>query len=69
MLPYLRAAYGLALTAGLLLGVLWIAYALGQLPGALADRGFFDEAFVLLAALAGASVLISVRCPGRWGIE
>lgn len=37
--------------------------------GALADRGFFDEAFIALAVLAGTTVLISIWCPGRWGIE
>lgn len=37
--------------------------------GALADRGFFDEAFVLLATLAGTTVLISIVVPGRWGID
>lgn len=35
--------------------------------GALADRGFFDEAFVLLAALAGTTVLISIWFPIRYG--
>lgn len=40
LLPYLQTAYGLDLTtAGLLLTVLWLAYAIGQLPGGLlADR-------------------------------
>lgn len=40
LLPHIRTAYGLDLTtAGLLLTALWVAYALGQLPGGvLADR-------------------------------
>lgn len=47
LLPHLRAWYGFDLTtAGLLLAVLWVVYALGQLPGGLlADR--FGERRVL----------------------
>lgn len=33
--------------------------------GTLADRGFFDEAFIVLAALAGTTVLISIWFPNR----
>ncbi|WP_418282262.1 MFS transporter [Halorubrum sp. DTA98] len=40
LVPHLRTAYGISLsTVGLLLTVLWLVYALGQLPsGALSDR-------------------------------
>lgn len=39
VLPYLRSSFGLSLTmAGLLITALWVAYALGQLPG-----GIFDD--------------------------
>jgi len=50
VIPYLRAAYGISLsTAGLLLTVLWLAYAVGQLPGGiLADR--FGERAILVAS-------------------
>ncbi|WP_425499751.1 MFS transporter [Natrinema caseinilyticum] len=50
LLPYLRDAYDLDLTtAGFLLTVLWICYALGQLPGGLlADR--FGEGNILVAS-------------------
>ncbi|OIB55566.1 MFS transporter [Natrialba sp. SSL1] len=50
LLPYLQDAYGLDLTtAGFLLTVLWLAYALGQLPGGiLADR--LGEGNVLVAS-------------------
>ncbi|SFC16975.1 Sugar phosphate permease [Halobiforma haloterrestris] len=38
VLPQLRAAYGLDLTrSGLLITALWVAYALGQLPGGVLD--------------------------------
>jgi MFS family permease len=50
VIPYLRTAYGISLsTAGLLLTVLWLAYAVGQLPGGiLADR--FGERAILVAS-------------------
>ena len=50
LLPYLQRSYGLGLTtAGLLLTVLWLAYAIGQLPGGvLADR--LGEGNVLVAS-------------------
>ena len=41
LLPYLRTAYGLDLgTTGLLLTILWSAYALGQLLGGLPTDEF-----------------------------
>ncbi|MWV65269.1 MFS transporter [Halorubrum sp. JWXQ-INN 858] len=50
VIPHLRTAYGITLsTAGLLLTALWLAYALGQLPGGiLADR--FGERAVLVTS-------------------
>lgn len=58
LLPYLREAYQLSLTsAGLLLSVLWLAYAVGQLPGGvLADR--FGEGRVLTASTAISALTI-----------
>jgi len=51
LLPYIRGAYGLSLSvAGLLVTVLWLGSALGQLPGGvLADR--FNERHVMTAGL------------------
>ena len=51
LLPYIREAYGLSLSvAGLLVTVLWLGSALGQLPGGvLADR--FNERHVMTAGL------------------
>ncbi len=50
VIPHLRTAYGISLsTAGLLLTALWLAYALGQLPGGiLADR--FGERTLLVTS-------------------
>ena len=50
VIPHLRTAYGITLsTAGLLLTALWLAYALGQLPGGvLADR--FGERTVMVTS-------------------
>jgi len=58
IIPHLRTAYGISLsTAGLLLTVLWLAYAIGQLPGGiLADR--LGERRVLVAStfISGATL-------------
>ncbi len=60
LLPYLREAFSLGLTgAGLLVSVLWIAYALGQLPGGiLSDR--LGEGRVLFASTAICGVLVAL---------
>ncbi|SDC70006.1 MFS transporter [Natrinema hispanicum] len=60
LLPYLRESYGLDLTtAGFLLTVLWLWYALGQLPGGLlADR--FGEGNVLVASTAISAVALGL---------
>jgi len=61
LLPYLRSSYGLDLTvAGLLVSILWLGSALGQLPGGiLADR--YSERLVMTAGtitVAGALVAV-----------
>lgn len=60
LLPALRAAYGLDLAAaGLLLTVLWMAYALGQLPGGvLTDR--LGERTVLSASTSLSAAAVAV---------
>ncbi|ELY54837.1 MFS transporter [Natronolimnohabitans innermongolicus] len=65
LLPYLREAYGLGLTtAGLLLTVLWLAYALGQLPGGiLADR-LGEGNILVLSSLISAATLAVVALAG-----
>ena len=52
LLPYLRADFGLTLTtAGLLITILWLAYALGQMPaGILVDR--YGERTLLTVSIA-----------------
>lgn len=65
MLPYLQEAYGLDLTtAGLLLTILFLAYAVGQLPGGvLADR--IGERIILsLSMLMSAVTLVLVVTAG-----
>ncbi len=52
LLPYLRVDFGLTLTtAGLLITILWLAYALGQMPsGILVDR--YGERTLLTVSIA-----------------
>jgi MFS family permease len=59
LLPSLRDAYGMSLTAGgFLISVLWLAYAIGQLPGGiLTDR--LGERHVLTASTAIAAAVLS----------
>jgi len=61
MLPHLRAEYNLTLTtSGLLLTVLWVAYALGQLPGGiLADR-IGEGMIMVVSTLISAATLFLV---------
>ncbi|MFB6310038.1 MAG: nitrate/nitrite transporter [Salinirussus sp.] len=60
LLPHLRDAFGFGLaTAGLLITVLWVAYALGQLPGGmLTDR--FGSGRVLLFSTAATGIAIAL---------
>lgn len=60
VLPQVRDAYGLSLaTAGLLLTVLWTAYAAGQLPGGvLAD--WIGERLLLVASSVLAATMLSL---------
>ncbi|MFB6312227.1 MAG: nitrate/nitrite transporter, partial [Salinirussus sp.] len=62
LLPHLRTAYSLDLTtAGLLLTVLWLAYALGQVPaGILADRIGEGRVLTLSCFLAAGMLLVVV---------
>lgn len=65
LLPHLRAAYGFDLTtAGFLLTVLWLAYAVGQLPGGvLADR--LGEGRILAISTATAAGTIALVATAR----
>lgn len=61
LLPYLQAAYGLTLTtAGFLLTVLWLAYALGQLPGGLLADRFGEGTILVVSTLLSVGTLIVV---------
>lgn len=60
LLPYIREAYGLSLSvAGLLVTIVWLGSALGQLPGGiLADR--FNERYVMTAGLVVVAVALAI---------
>jgi MFS family permease len=60
LLPYIREAYDFDLAvAGLLLSVLWLAYAVGQLPGGmLADRIGEGRTLVVSSLLTGATLVL-----------
>lgn len=60
LLPYIREAYGLSLSvAGLLVTILWLGSALGQLPGGiLADR--YNERHVMTVGLVVVAVALSI---------
>ncbi|MFP4530679.1 MAG: MFS transporter [Halodesulfurarchaeum sp.] len=60
LLPYIREAYGLSLSvAGLLVTIVWLGSALGQLPGGiLADR--FNERYVMTAGLLVVAVALAI---------
>jgi ACS family hexuronate transporter-like MFS transporter len=70
LLPSLSESFGLTLTtAGLLVTLIWVAYAIGQVPsGILADR--YGERTILTAGLtivAGAVSLV-VLAPSTWSL-
>lgn len=62
LLPYVRSEYDLSLTAsGMLLSVLWLAYALGQLPGGiLADRIGEGRIFVVSSLVAACTLTVII---------
>nr|WP_198664586.1 MFS transporter [Halorubrum sp. 48-1-W] len=58
VIPHLRTAYGISLsTAGLLLTVLWLAYAVGQLPGGVLSDRFGERAVLVASTLVSGAVL------------
>ncbi|GAB6878642.1 MFS transporter [Halorubrum gandharaense] len=65
VIPHLREAEGIGLgTAGLLLSTLWLAYALGQLPGGvLADR-FGERAVLVVSTFVSGAMLGLVVASG-----
>ncbi|EMA38025.1 MFS transporter [Halococcus hamelinensis] len=69
LLPYLRTDYGLSLsTAGLLLSVLWVSYACGQLPGGiLADR-VGERLLLVVSSVLAATMLTLVVVSGSPGV-
>ncbi|MFC6772137.1 MFS transporter, partial [Halorubrum pallidum] len=61
LLPYIRETYGLTLTtAGLLLTVLWTAYALGQLPAGILGDWLGDRPLLVASQLLAAAMLALV---------
>lgn len=60
LLPYLRDAFSLGLTAaGLLITVLWVAYALGQFPGGIiGDRLGEGNALVVSTLVSGTMIAV-----------
>nr|WP_049888775.1 MFS transporter [Natronococcus occultus] len=61
LLPYLREGYGLTLTtAGLLLTVLWIAYAFGQLPGGILADWAGERPLLIASSVLAATMLTLV---------
>lgn len=61
LLPYLRTDYNLTLTtAGLLLSVLWVAYACGQLPGGILADWAGERLLLTISSVLAASMLTLV---------
>lgn len=61
LLPYLQTAYGLDLTtAGFLLTVLWLAYAIGQLPGGLLADRIGEGTILVISTLLSVGTLVVV---------
>jgi len=61
LLPHLRSAYGLTLTtAGLLLTLLWVAYAAGQLPGGVLADWVGERLLLVVSSLVAAGMLALV---------
>ncbi len=68
LLPYIREAFSLGLTtAGFLLTVLWIAYALGQLPGGIiGDRLGEGNAIILSTIVSGLAIATVALSTHTW---
>lgn len=68
ILPFLRDEFGISLTtAGLLLTIVWSAYALGQLPGGLlGDRYGEGNILVFSTLLSGGAIMVVAS---SWSIE
>ena len=65
LLPHIRTAYGLDLgVAGLLLTVLWAAYALGQLPGGIVTDRVGERITLVVSTLLAGSMLVLVISAG-----
>lgn len=61
LLPYLRTDYNLTLTtAGLLLSVLWVAYACGQLPGGILADWAGERLLLTISSVLAATMLTLV---------
>ncbi len=61
LLPHIRETYGLTLTtSGLLLTVLWIAYASGQLPGGILADWAGERPLLIASSLLAATMLALV---------
>ena len=61
LLPSLREAYGLDLaTGGLLITVLWLAYAVGQLPGGLLTDRIGERDVLAISTVVSAALLLLV---------
>lgn len=68
LLPYLRETFSLGLTlAGLLLTVLWVAYALGQFPGGIiGDRLGEGNALVISTVVSGVAIAVVAVSSTPW---
>jgi MFS family permease len=65
LLPYLRTDYNLTLTtAGLLLSVLWVAYACGQLPGGILADWAGERLLLTASSVLAATMLTLVVVSG-----
>lgn len=68
LLPYIQETFSLGLTlAGLLLTVLWVAYALGQFPGGIiGDRLGEGNALVISTIVSGAMIAVIALSTAPW---
>lgn len=68
LLPYIQETFSLGLTtAGLLLTVLWVAYALGQFPGGIAgDRLGEGNALVVSTLVSGVTIAVIAVSNAAW---